>query len=144
MDEQEIVEYFAQLAKPRLLELLRLKASHVYDPTPGKAGSKCMTEAGEVELQLSSSTQPYKDIERFLVEDKVMGYVITPGLLPIAKAISVEVRGRRLLVTRRIDSSEGGTGVVAHADELGLRVSMSFDPEANETTLLWECLFGVA
>ncbi len=143
MDAQEIVNYFAQLAKPRLLELLRLKALHVYDPTPGHAGSKCMTEAGEVEVQLTSSAQPYKDIERFLAEDKVMGYVITPGLLPLAKAISLDVRGRRFLVTRRV-AGDAGADAVGHADGLGLRIRMSFDPEANETKLLWECLYGVA
>ena len=39
MNEQAIVDRFAELAKPRLSELLRLNIEHIYDPTSGDAKS---------------------------------------------------------------------------------------------------------
>lgn len=144
MNEQAMVDRFAELAKPRLFELLRLNIEHVYDPAPGDATSTFGRDSGDVRLKLMRTVQPYGDIERFVAQDKVMGYVVNPGLLPIAKAISSDVRGRRLLVTRKIADKVGDKGVVAHTDGIGVRIMMYFDSDQNETHLVWECLYGVA
>ena len=73
-----------------------------------------------------------------------MGFVIGPGVLPIVKAISMDLRGRTMLVTRRIQARDDDNGVVAHLDHFGGRVVMSFDPARNETDVVWETLYGVA
>jgi hypothetical protein len=39
MTEQALVDLFAKAAKPRLMELLKLKVTHVYETTPGNACS---------------------------------------------------------------------------------------------------------
>jgi hypothetical protein len=144
MNEQAIVDRFAELAKPRLSELLRLNIEHIYDPTSGDANSIYGGVADEVRLKLKKTVQPYGDIERFVADDKVMGYVVNPGLLPIAKAISLDIRGRRLLVTRKIAGRADDRGVVGHVDGFGVRIMMYFDPDQKETNLVWECLYGVA
>src|ERR1035438_5797996 len=92
MTQQAMVNLFAKLAQPRLMELLRLKVRHVYETTPGNANSKLVIEGSEVEFKLVRATQPYKDVQRFTADDKVMGFVVSPGLLPIAKAISMDLR----------------------------------------------------
>jgi hypothetical protein len=144
MTKQAMVDLFAKLAQPRLMELLRLKVRHVYETTPGNADSKLVVEGHEVEFKLVRTAQPYQDIERFTMDDKVIGFVVNPGLLPIAKAISTDVRGKTMLVTRRILGREDEKGVVAHFDHFGGRVNMSFDLVRNETQLVWEALYGVA
>jgi hypothetical protein len=87
--------------------------------------------------------QPYKDIERFVAEDSVIGFIVNPGLLPIAEAISTNIRGRKMLVTRRIQALDDDKGVIADLDHFGVRITMSFDPVRNETRLVWETLYGV-
>src|SRR4051812_20573914 len=121
MTEQEIVEMFARLARARLVELMRLRIPHVYDATPGDAGSATAVEDKTVVLKLSRSFQPYGSIDRFVTEEKQMGFVINPGLLPLVKAITMEARGRRLLVTRRVADRAGESGVSAHLDGYGVR-----------------------
>jgi hypothetical protein len=144
MTKQEMVNLFATLAQPRLMELLKLKVRHVYEMTPGNANSKLVIDGHEVRFKLVRTAQPYKDIERFVADDKVMGFVIGPGVLPIAKAISTDLRGKAMLVTRKIEARDDDKGVVAHLDHLGVRVVMSFDLVRSETQLVWEALYGVA
>jgi hypothetical protein len=144
MTQQAMVDLFAKLALPRLLELLRLKVRHVYETTPGNADSKLVVEGSEVRFKLVRTSQPYQDIQRFTAEDKVMGFVVGPGVLPIAKAISMDLRGRTMLVTRRIQGGDDDHGVVAHLDHFGGRVILSFNAARNETQLVWEALYGVA
>ena len=139
-----MVNLFAKLAQPRLMDLLRLKVRHVYETTSGNANSKLVIDGSEVEFKLVRTTQPYMDIERFTAEDKVMGFVVGPGVLPIVKAISTDLRGRTMLVTRRIQDRDDEKGVVAHLDHFGSRVIMSFDLVRKETQLVWEALYGVA
>jgi hypothetical protein len=143
MTQQAMVDLFAKLAQPRLMELLRLKVRHVYETTPGNAQSKLVVDAHEVQFKLVKSAQPYKDIERFTAEDKVMGFVIGPGVLPIAKAILTDLRGKTVLVTRRIQDGNDKKGVVAHLDHFGGQVIMTFDADRNETDVVWEVLYGV-
>ena len=138
-----MVDHFARAAKPRLTELLKLRARHVHETTPGAAKSKLVVDGCEVEFKLLKTAQVYKDIERFVAEDKLMGFIVTPGVLPIVKAISLDVRGRQMLVTRKIQSRHDDQGVVAHVDDFGVRVVMFFDSVLNETQLVWECLYGV-
>jgi hypothetical protein len=88
--EQEIVDLFAKAAKPRLMDLLKVKVRHVYEATPGDANLKIVIDGCEVQFKSIRSTQPYRDIERFVSEDKVIGFVVNPGLLPIVKAISMD------------------------------------------------------
>jgi hypothetical protein len=144
MTPQAMVDLFARLAQPRLMELLRLKVRHVYEITPGIPNSTLVIEGQEVQFKLVRTAQPYKDIERFTAEDKIMGFVIGPGVLPIVKTISTELRGKTMLVTRRIQDGDAEKGVVAHLDHFGSRVIMSFDSNRNETDLVWEALYGVA
>ena len=49
-----------------------------------------------------------------------------------------------MIVTRRIQGTDKDKGVVAHLDDFGTRVMMSFDSILNETQIVWECLYGVA
>jgi hypothetical protein len=140
--EQETVDLFAKAAKPRLMDLLKLKVRHVYETTPGNAKSKVVIDGSAVVFKSVKSAQPYKDIERFVAEDKVIGFVVNPGLLPIVKSISTDIRGRRMLVTRRIQARDDDRGVVAQLDHFGLRIMMSFDPIRSETEVVWECLYG--
>lgn len=142
--EQQIVDLFAKAAKPRLMDLLKLKIRHVYETTPDDANSRIVIDGSEVQFKSVRSAQPYRDIERFVAEDKIIGFVVNPGLLPIVKAISVDVRGRRMLVTRRIRARQDDKGVVSHTDRFGIRIMMSFDSVRSETHLVWEALYGVA
>jgi hypothetical protein len=144
VNEQQIVDFFARAAKPRLLDLLKLKIRHVYETTPGDAKSKIVIGGSEVEFKLIRSAQPYKDIERFVAEDKVIGFVVNPGLLPIVKAISMDIRGRKILVTRRIQARDEDKGVVAYLEHFGMRIMMNFDSVRSETQVVWEALYGVA
>ena len=143
MEEQATVEHLAQLAKPRLMDLLKLKIAHIYDPTPGNANSTVVVDDCEIRLTLLRTAQPYKDINRFVADDKVMGYIVNPGLLPIAKAISQDIRGQRRLVTRKLESREAGHSATAHMDGFGVKIMMYFDTVADETQIVWECLYGV-
>jgi hypothetical protein len=143
MDEQAVVEHFALVAKARLMDLLKLKVRHIYETTPGTANSKLVADGYEVDLKLYRTMQPYKDIERFLAEDKLIGFIVNPGLLSIVKAISVDIRGRQLLVTRKIGARANDKGVVADMDHFGIRINMYFDSELEETQIVWECLYGV-
>ena len=142
--EQEIVNRFAKAAKPRLIDLLKLKVKHVYETTPGVENSKVVIDGSEVEFVKVRTVQPYKGIERFLAGDKIVGFVVNPGLLPIVKAISMDVRGRKMLVTRRIQGTHKDKGVVAHLDDFGIRIVISFDAVLDEAHVVWECLYGVA
>jgi hypothetical protein len=135
------VEQIAGAAKPRLIELLKLKVRHIYELTPGAAGSKLAVEGHEVVFKAVRAVQVYKDIERFLAEDKLLGFIVTPGVLPLVKAITMDVRGRRMLVTRRM---EPHVGVFADVEDFGVRVTLAFDKASEETRLIWECLYAVA
>jgi hypothetical protein len=142
--DQEIVDSFAMAAKPRLMDLLKLKVRHVYESTPGGANSKIVIDGSEVQFKSIRSAPPYKEIGRFVTEDKVIGFVVNPGLLPIVKAISMDIRGRKMLVTRRIQARDDDKGVVAQLDHFGVRIIMAFDPVRNEMQVVWEALCGVA
>jgi len=139
-----MLDQIASAAKPRLIELLKLKVRHIYETTPGTVNSKLVIEGHDVVFRMVKTTQSYKDIARFMAEDKLMGFVVTPGVLPVVKAISMDVRGRRMLVTRKIESRPDDRGVFAQIDDFGVRVMMDFDSVLNETILVWECLFAVA
>ena len=142
--DQEIVDFFAKAAKPRLMDLLKLKVRHVYETTSGDANSMLVIEGDEIRFKLVRTAQPYRDIARFVAEDKVIGFIVNPGLLPIVKAISMDIRGRKMLATRRIQARQDDKGVVAHLDHFGVRIVMAFDAVRNETQVVWEALFGVA
>jgi hypothetical protein len=133
-----------RLSKPRLMDLLKLKVRHVYETTPGNANSKLVIDGCEVEFRLLRTAQPYKNIERFLAADKLISFLVNPGVLPIVKAISMDIRGRKMLVTRKIQARDDDKGVVAHIDHFGIRVMMSFDSVLNEAQVVWESLYGVA
>ena len=138
MTEQEIVDLFAKAAKPRLMDLLKLKIRHVY------AESTVAIDGCAIQFKSTKSTQPYRDIERFTAEDKIISFIVDPGLLPIVKAISMDIRGRKLLITCRIQAREEDKGVVAQLDHFGIRIMMYFDSVRNETQLVWESSYGVA
>jgi len=145
MHPQAMADLFAKLAEPRLMELLKLRSvQHVYDPTPGRAPAKFHDGTREVAVdKMVKAVQPYKDIERFVSDERVMTYIVDPGLVPIVKSISLDIRGRRLLVTRRVASKSLTEAAVAHLEGFGLRVVLSFDENGQETHVAWECLYGV-
>jgi hypothetical protein len=137
VSEQSDAERFATLASARFPALLRLStAKHIYDPAPGSLNA--------ITDKWVQSSQPYKDLARFTVDERIMGSIIDPGLTPIAKAISRDVLGQRTLVTRRIAPKENDRGAIAHLVDYGIRVRIYRDEEAKDTILVWECLYGVA
>jgi len=142
-DSQDVVNRLAVLAEPRLYELLRLSsARHIYDPMPGLPGAKYLAEEGEVILNGSKrAVQPYQSIERFLTQEKAISFLVEPGLLPIVKAIALDVRGRKVLVTRKPAPRESDRGAVGYLPGFGVRLLL--DAAGPETTLTWECLYGV-
>jgi hypothetical protein len=71
-----------------------------------------------------------------------MDYIIGPGILPIATALSKDVLGKKVLVTRRIAAMSGDKGVVGHLDGFGVRIMMYFDQAARDTIVEWQCLYG--
>jgi len=143
--EQETVDRLAAKAKPRLTSLLRLRnVKHVYDPTPGALNSSIVEDGAKFVLdKLKRASQPYRDIQRFLSDEKVMQFVVGPGLLPVVTALSKDIAGKRLLVTRRIAARDGDKGVIGHLDGFGIRIMMYFDEAAGDTILEWDCLYGV-
>lgn len=145
MQEQETVDRLAMLAEPRLRSLLRLRSvRHVYDPTPGALNSVVVENGKELSLnKLKRASQPYRNIERFFSEDKVMQYIVGPGLLPVVMALSKDILGKKLLVTRRMAARDGDHGVIGHLDGFGVRIMMYFDEAAGETIVEWNCLYGV-
>jgi hypothetical protein len=145
VNAQEIVDRLASLADLRIASLLRLRSvKHVYDPTPGSLNSSVAADSQQVHLdKLKSASQPYRDFQRFLTEEKVMQYVIDPGLLPVVTALSKDIAGKKLLVTRKLAARPGDQGVVAHLGGFGVRIMMYFDEAAGETIVEWDCLYGV-
>ncbi|MEO7653076.1 MAG: hypothetical protein ABIZ80_21670 [Bryobacteraceae bacterium] len=145
MNIQETVDRLAVLARPRLATLLRLKAvRHIYDATPGAINSKVTEDGQEVTLnRVKRTSQPYRQIERFVTEERVMQYIVDPGLLPIVTALSKDILGRQVLGTRKVAAKNGDQGVVAHIDGYGVRIMMYFDGEADDTIIVWDCLYGV-
>ncbi|WP_031495902.1 hypothetical protein [Bryobacter aggregatus] len=140
---QEMVDLFARKAKPRLLELLKLKVPHLYDETPGRDGAITATTFGDLRLKLQRTSQPYRGMDRFANEEKVLGFVINPGLLPIVKAMTFASQGKRLVVTRKIAPANSDKGAVADVDGFGIRVLLRFDAETEEHLVVWEWLSGV-
>ena len=120
------------------MDLLKLKIRHVY------AESTVLIDERVIQFKSTRSIQPYRDIERFTAADKIIGFVVDPGLLPIVKAMSMDISGRKLLVTRKIQAREEDKGVVAQLEHFGIRVMMHFDPARDETQLVWESSYGVA
>jgi hypothetical protein len=90
---------------------------HAYDPTPGALNSRVVEDGNELTLdKLKRAFQPYRDIERFLSDEKVMQYIIDPGLLPIVTALSKDIVGKKVLVTRRVAARDDDKGVIGHLD----------------------------
>ena len=143
--DQETVDRLAVLAKPRLTSLLRLRnVLHVYEPTPSTLNSVVVLDGKQFTLdKLKRSSQPYRDIERFLTEEKVMQYIIDPGLLPLVTALSKDIAGKKVLVTRRVAARDDDKGAVGHLDGFGVRIMMYFDEAARETIVEWGCLYCV-
>jgi hypothetical protein len=145
VSDQEIVDRLAVLAKPHLTGLLRLRGTeHVYDPTPGALNSKVTMDGHTITLdKLKRASQPYRNIERFLSDEKIMQYIVAPGVLPLIKAISQDIMGKRMLVTRKLAPMDADKGVVGHLDGYGVRIRIYFDKSAGETIVEWSSLYGV-
>jgi hypothetical protein len=145
VNEQETVDRLAMLAKPRLTSLLRLRGvTHIYDQTQGALNSRVTQDGSELTLdKLKRASQPYRHIERFLSDEKVMQYIVGPGLLPIVTALSKDILGKRLLVTRKMAARDDDKGVIGYLDGFGVRIMMFFDEAAGETIVEWNCLYGV-
>jgi hypothetical protein len=143
--EQETVNRLALLATPRFASLLRLRNTrHVYDPSPGALNSKVVEDGHEITLdKLKRASQPYRYIERFLGDEKIGQYIVGPGLLPIVTAVSKNIMGRKLLVTRRVAARDDDQGVVGHLDGFGVRIVLYFDESTGDTIVAWEALWGV-
>jgi hypothetical protein len=145
VNEQKTVDRLAVLAKPHLTDLIRLRSGrHVYNPTPGALNSSVVEDGHNVTLdKLKRASQPYRNIERFLTDDKMMQYIVRPGLLPVVLALSKDIMGKKVLITRRVAAMDDDKGVVAHLDGFGVRIRMYLDQTAGETIVEWTCLYGV-
>lgn len=145
MIDQGTVDRLAMLAKPHLAGLLRLRSvKHIYEPTPGALNSMVVDSGHTITLdKLKKASQPYRNIERFLSDEKVVQFVIAPGLLPVVVALSREIMGKRVLVTRRMAAMDTDRGVVGHLDGFGVRIMMYLDETAGDTIVEWDCLYGV-
>jgi hypothetical protein len=106
--------------------------------------SVVVVDGNEVLLsKLKRTSQPYGHIDRFLADDRVTQFIIDPRLLPLATAISKDILGKNVLVTRRVAARDDDKGVVGHLDDFGVRIMMYFDESAGETIVEWNCLYGV-
>ncbi len=145
MNDQGTVDRLAELANPRFAGLLRLRSvRHAYDPTPGALHSRTVEGGKEFALdKWKRASQPYRDIQRFLSAEKVMQYIIDPGILPVAMALSKDILGKKVLVTRRVAARDGDKGAIAHLGGFGLRIMMYCDEASGETIVEWNCLYGV-
>jgi hypothetical protein len=145
VNEQETVDRLAVLAKPRLTTLLRLRGvRHVYESTPGTLNSSVIELDQQVILnKFKRAPQPYRDIERFLADDKVMQFIVGPGLLPVVTALSKDIIGKKLLVTRRVAARKDDQGVIGNLDGFGVRIMMYFDAASDDKIVEWSCLYGV-
>jgi len=94
--------------------------------------------------KVKRAAQPYRDIERFISDARVMPCVIDPGLLPLVTSMSQAVLGRKLLVTRKVAARDSDKGVTAHVEGFGMRITMYWNEASADTIVQWECLYGVA
>jgi hypothetical protein len=143
---QPTADRFAQLATARMPTMLPLRSTqHVYDPSPGDVNSVTLVEGKEVVLKnWRRAEQPYRDLNRFATNERVMQHVIDRGLLPIVTTLAKEIMGKRILLTRRPAARKGDKGVVAHLDGYGIRIEIHFDAAAEDMIVAWECLYGSA
>jgi hypothetical protein len=146
MNPQQMADFFARLAKPRLMELLKLQTvEFLYDATPGRAPATYVLKGQEVPLKLQKTSQPYKDLYRFANVEKVQQFILDPGLVPLVKAIKTDIRGQKFLMTRRVDrKNEAEKGPVGHLDGFGMRILLQLDLKTEEWQVIWECLYGWA
>ncbi len=141
---QPAADRFATLATARMATMFQLRSTqHVYDATPGDVNAVTVVQGQDVVLKnWRRVEQPYRDLNRFATDERVMQHVIDRGLLPIVTTLAKEIMGRRLLVTRWPAPRKGDRGVVAHLDGYGIRIKVHFDAAAEDTIVAWECLYG--
>ena len=141
-----MADWIAKMAKPRLMDLLKLPNIHqLYDATPGRPPAQFFLQGREIPLKLHKTTQPYKDVQRFLSEEKIQNFILDPGLVPAVKALITEARGMKFLMTRKVArKDESEKGPVGHLEGFGMRVLVQLDLKTEEWQLVWECLYGVA
>ena len=146
MTPQETVDRIARLAKPRIESLLRLQSvEHIHDPVPGDLQSTTVHNGQTIVYdRMKEALQPYKDLERFNTEERVMSRIIDLGLLPIVTALMQAIRAKRYLVTRNIARKSTDKGVQAHIEGIGVRISLYFDARTGDTIVAWHSLHGVA
>ena len=93
---------------------------------------------------MKEALQPYKDLERFNTEERVMSRIIDLGLLPIVTALMQAIRAKRYLVTRNIAAKPTDKGVSRHIEGIGVRISLYLDARSGDTIVAWHSLHGVA
>ena len=146
MTPQETVDRIARLAKPRIESLLRLQSvQHIYDASPGDLQSITTYNGLAIVCdRMKEALQPYKDLERFNTEERVMSRIIDLGLLPIVTALMQAIRAKRYLVTRKIAAKPTDKGVSAHIEGIGVRISLYYEARSGDTIVAWHSLHGVA
>jgi hypothetical protein len=132
------------LASARIATLLQLRSTvHVYDPEPGDVNSVSVVQGKKIILKYwRRAEQPYRDLTRFTSDERVMQHVIDRGLLPVVTALSKEIIGKKLLVTRHPGPRKSDLGVVAHLKGYGIRIEIHFDAASEDTIVAWECLYA--
>jgi hypothetical protein len=58
------VNLFVKAAKPRLMDLLKLKIGHVYETKPGNVGSTLLIDGDEIRLKSIRTVRPWRYIRR--------------------------------------------------------------------------------
>ena len=141
---QPTADRFAKLATARMASMFQLRSTeHVYDATPGDVNSVTLALGKEVVLKhWRRVEEPYRDLNRFSTDERVMQHIIDRGMLPIVTTLAKEIMGKKLLVTRRPSPRKGDRGVVAHLEGYGIRIKIHFDAAAEDTIVAWECLYG--
>lgn len=141
---QPTADRFAALAAARMPSMFQLRSTrHVYDPTPGDVNSVSAVDGRDVVLKhWRRAEQPYRDLDRFSTNERVMQHIIDRGLLPIVMTLAKEIMGKKLLVTRWPEPRNPTPGVVAHLDGYGIRIVIRFDAATEDTIVAWECLYG--
>ena len=114
---------------------------HIYDPTPGKLHDTTVVDGLTlVANRFKQALQPYRDLNAFTTDERIMPHVIDAGLVPVVKALMQEIRGQQYLLTRNMIDAKVGSS--SYIEGIGVRIRIYTDEDADDTIVAWEVLYG--